>query len=427
MLKGYKYRIYPNDQQKQLIEQTFGCCRLVYNLALEVKMTAYKNAGINLSAYDLQKQLTQMKKDYDWLRNTDSQALNDTILNIDKSFKRFFNGAGFPKFKKKSDRQSYGCPHSTRRVDFEKGLLIIPKIKNIKISISRKFEGKIKTVTISRTPTGKYFASILVDNGKGLPTKPIADADKTIGVDLGIKDFAILSDGTKFENPKHLRNNLKRLKCLQRRASRKKKGSNNRKKENKKVAIQHERITNMRKDFLHKFSTKLVCDSQATTFCFENLNVTGMVKNHSLAQAISDVGWSTALQFVKYKCDWYGKNYVEIGRFEPSSKTCSCCGAINETLTLKDRTWTCANCLTLHYRDKNAAKNIEIMGFKKHSGVGNPGEPVEPLPIGRVKKQEVIDNHQSSMILPTKRGGESSASQPTDTPLFPQYTNVLKT
>jgi putative transposase len=377
VLKPYRYRLYPNECQRQLIEKTFGCCRFVYNLALEVKTSAYKSAGVSLSAFDLFYQLTDLKTVTPWLKEVDSQALQASVKRIDRAFDNFFRGNGFPKFKKKSGHQSFQCPNNTRRVDFEKGLLTIPKIKDIPIVLSCPFRGKIKTITISRTPTNKYFASILVDNKKPLPVKPAINRETTIGIDVGVKQFAVTSNGSFFEPNRYLKESLKRLQCLQRKASKKKKGSSNRKKANLRVAILHEQISNQRKDYIHKITSRLIRDNQTETFVIEDLHVKGMLKNRSLSQAISDVSFSEFFRQMEYKCDWYGKNLIRIGRFEASSKTCSACGEKNDTLTLADREWTCANCLTSHDRDLNAAKNIKEFGLKK-AGEGISGEPVEP-------------------------------------------------
>lgn len=387
MLKTYKYRIYPNVNQIKLIEQTFGCCRLVYNLALEVKIRAYKEHGVGLSGYDLIYQLTELKKDFSYLNEVDSQALQASVNKIDISFKNFFRGSGYPKFKSKREQQSFQCPRNTRKIDWINNTLTIPKIKNIPIILDRAFDGQIKTVTISKTNTGKYFASVLVDNKLELPEKVKINPDTAIGIDLGIKDFAILSTGEKIKNPKYLRNGMKRLKVLQRRASRKKKGSCNRKKANKRLAIYHEKIANRRKDFLQKVSTRIIGDNQTGTVCVETLAVANMMKNHHLAQAISDVGWYEFVRMLEYKANWYGKNIIRIGRFEASTKTCSNCGAKNELLTLSDRSWTCGSCFVTHDRDVNAAKNIKFIGL--NTGKGIPGEPVELSELAEAKKQEV--------------------------------------
>lgn len=391
MYKGYKYRIYPTDAQKEQIEKTFGVCRLVYNLALQVNIEAYRANGTKLRAFDLCYQLTELKKEYDWIHEVDSQALQASIKKLDISFKKFYHGSGFPKFKSKNDRQSFQCPTGVRRIDFEKGLLAIPKIKKIPINISRIFEGKIKTVTISRTLSGKYFASILVDMDIQAATpQPIAK-ETTIGLDTGIKSFVISSDGRTFEANRHLKANLERLKVLQRRASKKKKGSKNRKKANKKVALLYESISNKRLDYIHK-TTSALCDDQASTICVEDLNVSGLLKNHKIAQAMSDVSLSKFYEILEYKCKWKGINLIKINRFAPSSKRCSCCGHIKESLLLSEREWQCVNCSTVHDRDKNAAENIKWYGletiFNNNTPMGSRGEPVEQSALGDAMKQE---------------------------------------
>ena len=366
MLKAYKYRIYPTKEQKILIEKHFGCCRLVFNLALEIKQYAYKTQHKYLSSFDLCYQLPDLKKEFTWINEIDSQALQSSIKKLDIAFKNFLkHGAGFPKYKSKDNKQSFQCPNNTRRINWKENTLDLPKIKGIPIVLSRTFKGKIKTITISRTPTYKYFASILVDTNIVIPEKPQITENKTLGIDLGLKDFAILSNGEKFANPKFLKNNIERLKVLQRRASKKMKGSQNKKKENLRVAIKHENIKNKRDDFLHKLSSRLICESQADTFVFENLSSQNMMANHNLAQAISDVSWAKLVEMMKYKGEWYGKNILFIDRFAPSSKTCSNCNFVNDKLTLSDRDWQCIVCGVTHDRDINAAKNIKFMGLKK--------------------------------------------------------------
>ena len=386
MLKAYKYRIYPNEAQKSLIEQTFGCTRFIYNFCLDAKKYAYEQHNkLNLSENQLKGRMKYLKTQYEWLKLVDSQSLNHAIRNMDNAYKRFFNGAGFPKFKKKCNEQSFSAPNNTRRVDFEKGTLTIPKLPNIKMQISRRFEGKIKTVTIRRVPSGKYFASILVDNGVKNPKKRKVTPEGTIGIDLGLKEFAIVSDGRRFENHKFLANSMKRLEVLQRRHSRKVKGSKNRNKSRIRVAILHERIANQRNDYMHKLSTQIVNESQVDTICVETLAVKNMVKNEKLAQAISDVGWGEFVRQLEYKCEWYGKNFIKIGRFEPSTKTCNNCLAVNETLTLADREWICGGCNTVHDRDLNAARNIRDIGLRD-TRQGMSGEPVELSAVVGAKK-----------------------------------------
>lgn len=373
-----------------MIEKTLGICRLVYNLGLETKIRAWQSAQKRLSAIDLCYQLPELKEAYPWLKEVDSQAVQASIKKLDNAFDGFFKGKGFPKFKSKRGRQSFQCPNNTRLVDFEKGTITVPKIQNIKAAISRNFEGQIKTITVSRTPTGKYFASVLVDNKIQLPKKAIVNPEKTVGIDIGIKSFVVTSNGHFYEPNRYLKNSLSRLKCLQRRASRKKKGSKNRKKANLCVAILHEKIGNQRADYIHKITTGLIRDNQAETFVIEDLNVVGMLKNRKLSQAISDVSFGEFVRQMRYKCEWYGKNLIQIGRFEPSSKTCSACGHIKQDLILAHREWTCAACGSTHDRDLNAAKNIKAMGLKQYSPEGIRVGPAEPRRLCRAEKQELL-------------------------------------
>lgn len=390
MLRAYKYRLYPTNEQVELINKTIGSCRFVYNLALETKNRAYASARVKLSVFDLIGQLKDLKQECEWLKEVDSQALQQSVIDLDKAFTSFFKGNNaFPKFKSKHrGNQSFRNPHGSR-VEIRDGKLYQPKfIKDgIKITIDRPHKGEIRSTTISKTPTGKYYVSVLCETGQQIPKKKSVRESTAVGIDLGLSHFIITSDGRKFDNPRHLKSNLQRLKVLQRRAARKQKGSNNRKKSNICVATLHEKIANQRKDFLHKLSSKLISENQ--TICFEDLNVKGMVKNHKLAQSISDAGWSMFVSFCEYKAEWYGKNVLKIPTFEPSTKLCSVCGATNHALTLKDREWTCANCGTHHDRDINAARNIKQYCIT-HSPPGRRGEPVELWTLVRAKKQEVL-------------------------------------
>lgn len=389
MLKAYKHRIYPNKSQSELLDKHFGSCRFVYNLALEVKNYAYMNQRKSLSCIDLINQLPSLKSECEWLKDVDSQALQQSVINLDKAFTRFFkHGAKFPNFKNKNSKQSFRSSQP-KSIKLSNNKLFIPKFKEgIKIVRERIFEGEIKSATISCTPTGKYFVSILVDTKKDAPkTKPVK-TKTTIGIDLGINHFIVTSDGQKIDNSKHLRKSLTRLKVIQRRASRKKKGSQNNKKAYKRLAIIHEKVANQRRDFLHKLSSKLISENQ--TLCFEDLNISGMVKNHSLAMSISDAGWGMFVEMCKYKAQWNGKNILQIPTFEPSTKVCSGCGAMNRTLTLSDREWICANCGVEHDRDINAAKVIKQYCLTKYSPVASGGEPVELLTLVGAAKQEII-------------------------------------
>jgi putative transposase len=357
MFKAYKYRISPTDSQKELIAKHIGSSRFVYNLALETKNAAYIGSKINLSPFDLTKQLPELKKECEWLKEVNSQSLQQSIHNMDIAFKRFFKGAGFPKFKKKSNRGSFSIP---QKVIVKNNLLFIPKFKEgIDIILHREIKGTIKSATISVTPTGKHFVSILVDSNTERPLKASVTENTTVGIDLGIKNFAIISNGDIFENPKFLREAQSKLKYVQRKYS-KHKG----KRTKHKLAILHEKVANKRKDFLHKTSSELIKNHDS--LAIESLAVSNMLKNHKLAQAISDASWSTFVNMLKYKSDWYGKNILQIGSFAPSSKTCSCCGYINKELTLKDREWTCPKCKSILERDVNAAINIKFFALKNN-------------------------------------------------------------
>lgn len=385
MYKAHKYRLYPNQEQEVLLSKHFGHCRFLWNLALETKTNAYLSAKVNYSRFDLQKQLVDLKKECEWLKEVNSQSLQSVLQNLDLAYKKFFKGAGFPKFKSKHNKQSFHIPQN---VKVEDGRLVIPKFKKngIKIKLHRPLEGEIKSATVSRTVTGKYFVSILCDTGAEIPDKMPIKESTTIGIDLGIKDFAVTSDGEVIANPKFLRSSIDRLKVLQRRASRKRKGSNNRRKANKRVALLHEKIKNQRQDFSHKVSTKLIRENQ--TICLENLGVSNMMKNHCLAQAISDVSWSEFNRMIEYKTEWYGVNILRIGRFAPSSKTCEC-GVINKDLKLSDRVWECKSCGRVNERDFLAARNIKKFAlYKEQSGQELPVEPVEMSTLVESEKQE---------------------------------------
>jgi putative transposase len=388
MVKGFRYRIYPNKEQEKQINQMLGNARFVYNWALDRRIKEYQAEKKNVSAFTLMTELTQLKKqpEYDWLKLSVAQSLQQSIVNMDKAFTRFFKQKkGFPKFKSKhKGTHKVGFPQNTK-VDFVNNKVSVNKIGWIKTKISRTFDGKIKTATIEKTPTGKFFISITVElPDVKVKQKPISKTN-AVGIDTGIKTFATLSDGTEIENPKHLKNNLQRLKVLQKRASKKQKGSVNRKKANLQVARLHERIANQRLDFLHKTTTAIA--KQYDTVACENLNISGMLRNHKLAQSIADLGLGKFYTLLQYKMAEQGGNYLEIGRFEPSSKMCGC-GAINKNLQLSDREWVCSECGTINQRDILAANNILKFALnpKNKSGQVLPDEPMEMLALVRSVK-----------------------------------------
>jgi putative transposase len=409
MFKSYKFRIYPKKDQIRHLNQAFGCMRYMYNKALEERIETYKETKKGLTFFDQCSASGILKREqaeHDWLKVPTVQSLQGCLLNLDHAFTNFFKSQSkFPKFKTKRGHESIQHSQSVS-VDFDQKKVRIPRLGKVSAVFNRTFEGKIKTCTVSRTPTGKFYISILVDDEKDLPPKGFIEDSTTVGIDLGIKDFAILSTGEKIPNPKFLRNNLERLKVLQQRASHKQKGSNNRKKANLKVAKLHELITNQRKDFLHKISNRIVSENQ--TIVLETLNVAGLLRNHKLAQAISDVSWSEFVRQLTYKAEWRGKNVIRIGRFEPSSKTCSHCGEINPDLSLEDRSWTCKGCQTLHDRDENAVTNIKQFGLVQHklgsdsnvvlqSGQEMPVEPVEVSSAATKKNRRVPKGSKTNL------------------------------
>jgi len=360
MLKTYKYKIYPTEKQKKFLGQHFGCCRYIYNWGLEQRLkTQAENKKI--TCYEIKKQLPKLKQELPWLKVVNSQAVMMALMNLDNAFTNFNNNkAKFPVFKSKNKKQTFQCPQYTK-VDFNNSLLHIMKIPNIKCVFHRQFTGKIKTTTIVKTKTNKYFACILVDTGEPIPTKPPIVSNTTIGIDLGLKDICVTSNGDKITNPKYFNKQEKRLKHHQRMFNKKQKGSKNREKQKLIVAKIYEKITNQKYDFLQKLSTKLIRENQ--TICLEDLNITDMLKNHKLAKAISNVSWYEFKRQLTYKSEWYGRNLLFIGQFKPSSKICSVCGEINKNLKLQHREWTCAKCNTFHDRDINAAKNIKAFAL----------------------------------------------------------------
>lgn len=361
MLKAYKYRIYPNQKQAIAFEQHFGCVRFVYNWALALQNRYYKIFGKSLSRSKIQSQLVKKKKagKFAWLNEVNSQSLLNALLNVHTAFTNFFKGrAKFPRFKsKKIPQRSYQCPqHCT--INFEQGIINLPKIKGIKTVFSREFVGNIKTVTISKTATGKYHASILVDTDSILPTPTTIEPSLTVGIDLGISHLLNLSDGSKFDNPKHLAKASKRLSAQQKIFARKQKQSKNHQKQKLAVARIYQKVRNQRLDLHHKITHKLICENQATSYALEDLAVKNMVKNRKLAKAINDVGLGQFVTLLTYKADWYGKNILKVNRFFASSKICSHCHHKLDSLPLSVRNWACPSCQTHHDRDINAASNI---------------------------------------------------------------------
>ena len=372
MFKAYKYRIYPTKAQQVLMEKHFGCARFVYNWGLATQQAHYKAHGKSLSKRKLQDQLVQMKQteQYAWLKEVNSQTLLAALFHLHDAFQHFFKGKGaYPNFKKKyRSRTSFQCPqHST--VDFVKQRIHLTKLPNIKAKISRPFTGEIKTVTVSKDPSGKYYASVLVDDGKTEPIPTTIQADLTLGIDLGITHLLTLSDGTVEDNPKHLNKAKERLAITQKIFARKKQGSSNRERQRKQVASAYEKVRHQRLNTLHHITHRLVRKNHATSFAIEDLGIKNMVKNRKLAKAIHDAGWGTLINLLRYKANWYGKNVLVVDRFFASSKLCSHCGHKMAVLPLSVRQWTCPACHADHNRDHNASCNIRRQALAEVVGL----------------------------------------------------------
>ncbi|NEP63796.1 MAG: IS200/IS605 family element transposase accessory protein TnpB [Symploca sp. SIO2G7] len=375
MLRAIKVRLYPSPKQQVALLKSFGCSRWYWNFCLNAYIQHYQETGKSLKLATYKGMLPQLKREYPWLKeDCYSAVLQCVAINLNKAYTNFFQGrAKEPRFKSKQGKQSIQYPQN---VTVKRDNLIVPKIGEIKAVFHREITGIIKTVTISKTPSDKYFASILCETQENVNQTL---GDKTLGIDLGLKDFAIVHDGeqvSKFSNPKHLKRHEKNLARKQKKLARKTKGSKTREKYRKFVAKVHEQVSNTRQDFLHKLSRKLVDESQVIVV--ENLNVKGMVRNRKLSKAISDVGWGMFVNFLEYKLESKEGKLIKIDRFFPSSKKCSGCGHVVAELPLDIREWDCPSCGTAHDRDGNAALLIRTEGIRILNLDG--GNPVLAVP-----------------------------------------------
>ena len=392
----YKFRLEPTDEQKTLLNKHFGSVRWSYNYFLNQRKEEYLNNKKSITYNQQSKFLTELKTndETEWLKEVNSQSLQYSLKCLDQAYQNFFNKrTQFPKFKSKRNKNSFTCPQFVKNDD---NLLFIPKFQDgIEMIMERKIKGTIKKATITKTPTGKYFVSILTE----MEYTPVGKTGLSVGIDLGIKDFLVLSNGTKIKNHRFLKHYERSLKLNQQSLSRKTSKSVRYEKQRIKVARIYEKITNSRMDLIHKTTNSLI--KQFDTIYLEDLNIKGMMKNHKLSKAISDVCWSKFIDTLEYKSGWNDKSVVHIDRFFPSSKTCSKCGWINNNLTLKDREWTCPKCGEKHDRDFNAATNIENEGFRmKLLSVGTTdyerGDQIRPDSSGAIcetlKEMERHDN-----------------------------------
>ena len=364
MEKAYKFRIYPTTAQAELIAQTFGCKRWVYNHFLAERIAIYESENRTAGRFEQSARLTQLKKETEWLRTPDKCALQNALADLDIAYQNFFRRVksgekpGFPKFKSKRDRSQ--CYRTSGTIKMHTKHIQLPKLGLVQCRISKQTEGRIISATVSQNPSGKYFVSVLCTD---VDVQPMDRTGAVVGVDLGLKELAITSDSQHFANPKHFTKSQKKLAKLQRRLSRKSKGSNNREKARIKVARLHEHIANQRLDNAHKMTTSLVRDYDL--IAIETLMPKNMVKNRRLAKAISDAAWGEIVRQLEYKCNWYGKDLVKVDRFYPSSQTCNSCGFKNsDTKNLAVREWDCPKCGAHHDRDVNAAKNILDEGLR---------------------------------------------------------------
>lgn len=399
MLRAIKVRLYPNKEQQDYIVNLLGCSRFVYNSCLDYKIKTYNETKETVSFGKLGKYLVSLKQQEEtyWLKNAHSKVLQQTLINLEQAYKSFFkNGNGFPKFKSKHEpRQSCRFPKDAISKIYGNQINIINPLSNIHFKCSKrdekhlnKYQDKIRSGTLTKTKSENYYFSILLD----IPIeKELKESNKKIGLDVGIKDFIVDSDGNKYENIKIKRNNKKKLNKLHRSLSKKVKGSNNRKKARIKLSKFYKKLNNKKENYLHQVSNKIIGENQA--IIIEDLNVSGMMKNKNLAKSIQELSLFRFKEILTYKTKWYGRDLIQIDRFFPSSKLCSCCGTKNTKLTLSDRVWVCSNCGTKHDRDYNAAINILNEGKRILLGLSSP-----KLTLGEISSLEQSVNQEKNVI-----------------------------
>ncbi len=370
--RAYRYRVYPTAEQMHQLAQTFGCVRFVYNWGLSTRKTAYKERGETLSYTALAARLPALKQAYPWLAEVSSVPLQQALRHLDTAYKNFFERrADYPVFKKKHHEQA--ATYASNAFSWDGKFLTLAKMaESLQIVFHSPLPDSCKpsSVTVSKDRAERYFVSFLIEE----EIKPLPVTAKMVGLDLGIKSMVVESTGQTHGNPQFFRQEEKKLAKAQRRLARKKKGSKNRAKARLHVARLHAHIADKRRDYQHQLSTQIVHENQV--ICVESLNVKGMVKNHALAKSISDVGWGEFVRQLEYKSNWYGRTFTRIDRFFPSSKTCSACGYVLETLPLEVREWVCPNCGVLHKRDENAAKNVLTEGLSALNACGGSVRPV---------------------------------------------------